>query len=75
MFIDYKNSFTSAQSSVLFSFKRLPYEALKTLTRGKSNISKSDIHQFIDGLKITAKLKKELKAISPHNYIGVGFEY
>lgn len=52
-----------------------PYEALKTLTRGKSNISKSDIHQFIDGLKITAKLKKELKAISPHNYIGVGFEY
>lgn len=52
-----------------------PYEALKALTRGKSSIGKEDIHQFIDRLKITAALKKELKAITPHNYVGVNFKY
>ena len=51
-----------------------PYEALKALTRGKSGINKEDIHKFIDTLKITAKLKKELKAITPHNYVGVPFD-
>jgi len=51
-----------------------PYEALKALTRGKAGINKEDIHQFIDGLKITAKLKKELKQITPHNYVGVPFD-
>jgi adenylosuccinate lyase len=52
-----------------------PYEALKELTRGKSSITKQDIHTFIDTLKVTAKVKKELKAISPHNYTGVDFDY
>jgi len=52
-----------------------PYEALKALTRGKSGISKPDIHAFIDELKIPAKLKKELKTITPHNYVGVPFEF
>ncbi|PZF71423.1 adenylosuccinate lyase [Taibaiella soli] len=52
-----------------------PYEALKALTRGKAGISKQDIHEFIDTLKINAKLKKELKAITPHNYTGVEFPY
>jgi adenylosuccinate lyase len=47
-----------------------PYEALKDLTRGKE-INKKTVHQFIDALKITATLKKELKAITPHNYIGI----
>lgn len=47
-----------------------PYEALKELTRGKNGINKQSMHQFIDGLKITATLKKELKKISPHNYTG-----
>ncbi len=47
-----------------------PYEALKELTRGKNGINKQSMHQFIDGLKISATLKKELKKISPHNYIG-----
>lgn len=51
-----------------------PYEALKELTRGKNGINKEDIHQFIDALKITAKLKKELKSITPHNYVGVDFK-
>jgi adenylosuccinate lyase len=48
-----------------------PYEALKELTRGKASISKEDIQQFINGLKVTGAVKKELKAITPHNYTGV----
>lgn len=48
-----------------------PYEALKELTRGKTTIDKKAIHDFIATLKISAALKKELKAITPHNYIGV----
>lgn len=48
-----------------------PYEALKELTRGKNAIDKKAIHQFISKLKISASLKKELKAITPHNYTGI----
>ncbi|MBX2935413.1 MAG: adenylosuccinate lyase [Ferruginibacter sp.] len=48
-----------------------PYEALKELTRGKTAIDKKAIHDFIATLKISAALKKELKAITPHNYIGI----
>ena len=48
-----------------------PYEALKELTRGNNAITKTSLHEFISGLKITAALKKELKAVSPHNYTGV----
>ncbi len=47
-----------------------PYEALKELTRGKTSIDKKKIHQFIDSLKISASLKKELKNISPFNFTG-----
>jgi adenylosuccinate lyase len=47
-----------------------PYEALKELTRGKALIDKTTIHQFIDALKISGSLKKELKSISPFNYTG-----
>ncbi len=52
-----------------------PYEALKDLTRGNNKIDKTTIHQFINGLKINATLKKELKAITPSNYIGVNPAY
>lgn len=48
-----------------------PYEALKQLTRGKNAIDKKAIHKFIDGLKVSAAVKKELKSITPHNYLGV----
>ncbi len=48
-----------------------PYEALKDLTRGKSSITKQDIHEFIKGLKVSGKVKKELRAITPHNYTGI----
>ncbi len=48
-----------------------PYEALKELTRGKSAIDKRSIHKFIDQLKVTALVKKELKKITPQNYTGI----
>ncbi len=47
-----------------------PYEALKELTRGKE-INKATVHEFIQGLKISANLKNELKAITPATYVGV----
>jgi len=52
-----------------------PYEALKDLTRGKKQIDKTAIHQFIDKLDVSREIKKELKAISPHNYTGMHPEY
>lgn len=48
-----------------------PYEALKDLTRGKSAITKEDMHQFIESLGVSNAVKKELRAITPHNYTGV----
>lgn len=47
-----------------------PYEALKALTRGQE-INKKTIHQFISGLKVSNKVKDELRKITPHNYVGV----
>lgn len=52
-----------------------PYEALKDLTRGNHKIDKKAIHDFISALKISAALKKELKAITPANYVGVNPTY
>lgn len=48
-----------------------PYEALKKLTRDNQKINKTEIHQFIDKLDISENIKKELKLLSPYNYIGV----
>src|SRR5450432_3150211 len=48
-----------------------PYEALKELTRGNNIINKKVIHQFVDGLRIAATVKKELKRITPQNYTGI----
>lgn len=48
-----------------------PYEALKDLTRKNEVINKQTIHQFIDQLNISEKVKKELKEITPHNYTGI----
>jgi adenylosuccinate lyase len=47
-----------------------PYEALKELTRGQK-IDRQSIHQFIDRLKVSATVKKELKRITPDNYTGI----
>jgi adenylosuccinate lyase len=52
-----------------------PYEALKELTRGATGINKESMHTFIDGLQVSAALKKELKKITPGNYTGVVPEY
>ncbi|MGZ8541098.1 MAG: adenylosuccinate lyase [Chitinophagaceae bacterium] len=52
-----------------------PYEALKELTRGNNKIDKKAIHQFVDGLKISSEIKKELKTITPHNYTGMSAKF
>lgn len=52
-----------------------PYEALKELTRGKSSITKDDIQNFISSLKINHSVKKELRSISPLNYVGMFSAY
>ncbi len=52
-----------------------PYEALKELTRGNHQIDKTVIHKFIDTLKVNAAVKKELKKITPSNYIGITPKY
>jgi adenylosuccinate lyase len=48
-----------------------PYEALKALTRGKAFISSTDIHEFIQTLDVSDKVKAELMNITPSNYTGV----
>ncbi|MDP1621545.1 MAG: adenylosuccinate lyase [Bacteroidales bacterium] len=48
-----------------------PYEALKTLTRGKGGMTQPELVKFIDGLKVSKKVKDELKAITPENYTGI----
>ncbi len=48
-----------------------PYEALKELTRTNSVITKESIAAFIDTLKISEEIKKELKTISPATYTGL----
>ncbi|MFA6813517.1 MAG: adenylosuccinate lyase [Bacteroidaceae bacterium] len=48
-----------------------PYEALKALTRTNQNITKETIENFIDGLDINEKVKKELRKITPQNYTGL----
>ena len=48
-----------------------PYDALKELTRGNSKIDQKILHKFIDALTISAKVKSELKKITPENYTGI----
>jgi len=48
-----------------------PYEALKALTRTNEAITQERISNFIDGLNVSDSVKKELHAITPHNYTGI----
>ena len=48
-----------------------PYEALKALTRTGKPIDADTIRQFIEGLDVSESVKDELRAITPHNYIGI----
>jgi adenylosuccinate lyase len=52
-----------------------PYEALKDLTRGNENITQKSLHRFIDKLKVSSAVKKELKKITPQNYVGIVKKY
>lgn len=48
-----------------------PYEALKELTRDNKVINEQLLHKFIDELKISSEIKKELKNITPYKYTGL----
>jgi len=48
-----------------------PYNALKSLTRGNEHVTRDSLHKFIDSLKVSATIKKELKALTPENYTGI----
>lgn len=48
-----------------------PYEALKALTRTNSVITEKSIHEFIEGLDVSESVKDELRAITPHTYVGM----
>jgi adenylosuccinate lyase len=47
-----------------------PYEALKALTRGKSEITMADITEFINNLNVNEATKTVLLNIKPDNYLG-----
>ncbi len=47
-----------------------PYEALKAVTRGRAVVTREDLLQFIDTLEIDETVKEELRALTPHNYVG-----
>ena len=46
-----------------------PYEKLKALTRGKT-ITKETLSAFVDTLEMPDEAKKQLKELTPQNYIG-----
>ena len=48
-----------------------PYEALKALTRTNQAITEASIKDFIESLNVGEDIKKELRAITPHNYTGM----
>jgi adenylosuccinate lyase len=47
-----------------------PYEQLKALTRGRTDITRDSLHAFVDGLALPAEAKAALKALTPANYVG-----
>jgi len=47
-----------------------PYETLKELTRTNEKITPESISGFIEKLNVSEAVKNELRALSPHNYIG-----
>ncbi|GAA4011534.1 adenylosuccinate lyase [Hymenobacter fastidiosus] len=48
-----------------------PYNALKALTRTGEAISQTSIREFIDTLAVGEDVKQELRAITPHTYVGL----
>ncbi len=47
-----------------------PYELLKELTRGKSTLTKEDLHEFVRSLSIDDHIKNQMLSITPQNYLG-----
>ncbi|MBX3102712.1 MAG: adenylosuccinate lyase [Bacteroidetes bacterium] len=47
-----------------------PYEKLKELTRTGGAIDKEAIRRFIETLEVPEAVKAELRAFTPHNYVG-----
>ncbi|MBO7463424.1 MAG: adenylosuccinate lyase, partial [Bacteroidales bacterium] len=47
------------------------YEKLKELTRVNRQITKEDIHGFIDSLDVAESVKEEMRKITPFNYTGI----
>lgn len=50
-----------------------PYELLKSLTRGKTQITIEDFLAFIDDLPVSTVVKEEMKLLHPDNYTGYSF--
>lgn len=48
-----------------------PYEALKALTRTNTAITADTIADFISSLSISETVKREMRAVTPYNYVGV----
>ena len=48
-----------------------PYEALKALTRTNKHMTEETIHEFIQTLDVSDRVKEELMAITPANYTGI----
>ncbi|MCW5600185.1 adenylosuccinate lyase [Nitrosomonas sp.] len=48
-----------------------PYEQLKALTRGKTNITQETLHCFIQSLDIPEAEKNRLLKLTPENYTGL----
>jgi adenylosuccinate lyase len=47
-----------------------PYEKLKMLTRGRGEITRSELHDFIQGLGLPDEITQKLLQLTPHTYIG-----
>jgi adenylosuccinate lyase len=47
------------------------YEKLKELTRVNRQITKEDIHGFIQNLDVSDSVKEEMMKITPFNYTGI----
>ncbi len=48
-----------------------PFEALKALTRTNDRITKESLAEFIQSLKVSEAVKRELLAITPFSYTGI----
>ena len=71
---DLEENWTVISEAILTILRREnypdPFNALKELTRKNEKVSAAGFSSFIDTLKVSDEVKKELKAITPFNYTG-----